>query len=51
MDKWFYIMQLSELSSKNNDTLLHMLNYYNKNGLCEITYQEAKRYWKQLNEN
>lgn len=49
MDKWFYIKLISKLSDKHGNKLLDMLNKYNKYGLKDLTYQEAKAYWEQLN--
>ena len=49
MDKWFYIKQISLLSDKYGDKLLDMLNQYDKIGLIDITYKEAKEYYEQLN--
>lgn len=51
MDKWYYIKQISIVSNKYGDLLLDMLNHYDKLGLKDITYREAKHYWEQLNKN
>ena len=45
MDKWYYITKISKASDFYGDKLIDMLEYYNKYGLKDITYKEAKDYW------
>lgn len=49
MDKWDYIKCISKISNKGDDKLLEMLDYYNRNNLCEITYEEVKEFYEKLN--
>ena len=47
MNKWDYIEKIRKLSC-NADLLLDMLNKYDKQGLINITLQEAKEYYENL---
>lgn len=49
MDKWEYIKIISRFSNKYTDKLLEMLDYYNKNNLQQITFEEAKEFCEKLN--
>lgn len=51
MDKWDYINFISKCSDNYGNELINMTEKYNKNNLCEITLEESKEYYKQLNEN
>ena len=51
MDKWHYIRLVSKASDNYGSELVNMMEKYNKNNLCEITLEESKEYYKQLNEN
>lgn len=49
MDKWYYIEIISKMSNKYGDKLLEMMDYYNKDSLLEIDYEEVKEFYEKLN--
>lgn len=51
LDKWYYINLISMISDEYGDKLINMLGQYNKYGLREITYQEAKEYWNLIKDD
>lgn len=50
MDKWYYINLISDLSDDYGDKLLELMDYYHKNNLREITFEEVKEFYAKLNE-
>lgn len=48
MDKWDYISLISKRDSKYGYLLLELMGRYNKNNLQEITEQEAKDFYIEL---
>ena len=51
MDKWNYIKLVSKFSDNYGNELINMMEKYNKTNLQQITYEEAKKYYEQLNKN
>lgn len=51
MNKWYYIAKISKASDFYGDKLIEMLEYYDKYGLKDITYKEAKDYWKLIKDD
>lgn len=45
-----YIKLIGSSSTIYRDELIHMLEVYQKNGLREITLEEAKEYYEKLKE-
>lgn len=48
MSKDEYIMLISAKSSRYGDKLLELMEKYNKSNLMEITLEEAKEFWEEL---
>jgi len=48
MSKWNYIEKISAKSDKYGDKLLLLMDKYNKNNLRDITLEEAKEFWEEL---
>ena len=48
MSKDEYIMMISAKSSRYGDKLLELMDKYNKPNLMEITLDEAKEFWEEL---
>lgn len=48
MNKWNYIKKISAESDKYGDKLLELMKKYNKLSLKEITFEEAKEFWEEL---
>ena len=48
MDKWNYIKKISAASDKYGDKLVELMHKYNALNLQEITYEQAKTFWKEL---
>lgn len=51
MDKWDYIKLVSNISDNYGNELINMMEKYNKTNLQQITCEEAKKYYEQLNKN
>lgn len=49
MNKWEYIRLISDISDRYGDKLLMMLEYYGKNNIQEITFEEVKEFCRKLN--
>ena len=43
-----YINMISDMGDKYGDTLIKMLNYYNKGGLRELTLEQVKEFYYKL---
>ena len=48
MNKWNYIEKISAVSDKYGDKLVELMDKYNKNNLRDITLDEAKEFWEEL---
>lgn len=48
MNKDKYIEMISAKSNRYGDKLLALMERYNKNSLREITLEEAKEFWEEL---
>ena len=48
MSKDDYIKLISSNSNKYGDKLLELMDKYNKNNLMDITLEEAKSFWEEL---
>lgn len=48
MSKWNYIEKISVKSNRYGDKLLELMEKYNKPNLMEITLEEAKEFWEEL---
>lgn len=48
MSKDDYIILISSSGSRYGDTLLELMDKYDKPNLKEITLDEAKEFWKEL---
>ncbi len=48
MNKWNYIEKISAVSDRYGDKLVLLMDKYNKNNLNEITFEEAKEFWEEL---
>lgn len=48
MSKWNYIEKISVKSDKYGDKLLLLMDKYNKSNLRDITLEEAKEFWVEL---
>ncbi len=46
MNKWDYIEKIRKASTNYKDTLLDLLDLYNKSNLQEITLEEARTYYE-----
>lgn len=49
LNKWDYVRLISDASNKYGDKLVEMMEYYKKSNLREITLDEAKEFYEQLN--
>lgn len=47
-EKWKYIHLLSNRSGRYGDYLLKMMDYYEVSNLQEITEEQARSYWEQV---
>ena len=50
MNKDGYIDKIKEFSDDYTDYLLILMDKYNKSSLREITYEEIKEYYEEINE-
>lgn len=50
MDKWDYINLISKISDNYGNELVNMMDKYNKCNLRQITLEEAKEYYKEIDE-
>lgn len=48
MSKWDYIKKISAKSDKYGDKLVELMHKYNALNLQEITHEQAKEFWKEL---
>ena len=48
MSKWNYIEKISAKSDKYGDKLVELINKYNAINLQEITLEQAKEFWEEL---
>lgn len=48
MDKDDYIILISSCGSRYGDKLLELMEKYNKPNLREITLEEAKEFWEEI---
>ena len=48
MSKDDYIAMISAKSNRYGDKLLELMKKYNKLSLKEITFEEAKEFWEEL---
>lgn len=48
MSKDEYIKMISAKSNRYGDKLLALMEKYNKNNLRDITLEEAKEFWEEL---
>ena len=47
-DKWIYINKIRAYKEDNTCILYELLDKYEKYGLNDITYDEAKEFWNEL---
>ena len=48
MSKWNYIEKISTKSDKYGDKLVELMDKHNAINLQEITYEQAKEFWEEL---
>lgn len=48
MDKWEYISEISRRSDEYGNLLIELMERNNKNSLREITEQEAKEFYEEI---
>jgi len=48
MNKWNYIEKISAVSDRYGDKLVLLMDKYNKSNLRDITLEEAKEFWEEL---
>ena len=48
MSKWNYIEKISAAGDKYGDKLQLLMDKYNKSNLRDITLDEAKEFWEEL---
>lgn len=46
----YYLEEISKMSNRFGDKLLSLMDTYNKNRLCDVTYEEAKSFYEKLKE-
>lgn len=49
LSKWDYVRLISEASDRYGNKLLQMMEQYNKGSLIEMTLEEVKEFYEQLN--
>ena len=49
LNKWDYVRLISEDSDRYGDKLLQMMEQYDKGSLIEVTLEEVKEFYEQLN--